>query len=132
MKEIKLHSCKKLKRDSVAVSCTVFSTLLSLGLIENFTMDNLRAPPENFHKVYQPLVFAAPPLQSLLFYRCSFTKVLWPSLELNELSLITVIKGISGVGFGCGVCLSYRLCGGDSSSQSSSPYPTLCYRGDIM
>lgn len=88
---------------------------MSSRLIKNFTAasDNLRPPPpENVHKMCQcTLLF--------LHLHCSFLllssmRVLWPSLGLNELSLI--IMGISGAEFDSGAAPFSRHCGGGSSS----------------
>lgn len=109
------------------ISC--FTPPLSSRLIKIFTMA-FKPPPEFFlQNSHLSLFFnpqhSLPTVSNSHFLFFPFTWVLWPSLELNELSLI--IKGISGVVFDSGFVVSYRHCGGSLSCLKwASPVCEMC------
>lgn len=105
--KLKLHDCCRPKRDTAERWCfswqtpvqpfSCYTPPLSSRLIKNFTMAS-----HNFHHLRKisaknVCLFLFPLRLHCSFSPCSSTRVLWPSLELNELRLI--IKGISGVEF---------------------------------
>lgn len=84
-----------------------YTPALSPRLIKKITRAS-HGVQANIPKISAKCLSLFPSLPSLQFL--SLTRVLRPSLQLNELGLI--IKGISGVEFGCGVTVSCRHCGG--------------------
>ena len=163
--KLRLRDCERPGRDTAERWCFSWQTPvqplscctppLSSRLIKNFTMAS-----HNFHNHLQKKIISTLCvcvcvcvcvcaclffLHLLLHYSFlslrSSARVLWPSLELNELSLI--IRGISGVEFGGGVCCILQAL--PPLLKWASPackmccvhivffrVSTLCYQGDVM